>query len=552
MRIALCQCNPVMGDLAGNLEKLRRIVRSTAPESPELLVFPELFLQGYPPRDLLENAWFISDGMRSLEQLREISRTRPETAILVGAAFAASGTARKRPTNAAVVVRDGEVIFRQDKSLLPSYDVFDETRYFAPARDVDVWEYGGERIGITICEDIWCSSDLVPEGLYERDPMKQLAEKGVSLLINIAASPFHVDKQRQRVSLMRDHAIGCAAPFVFVNQVGGNDELVFDGASLVIDAKGGIRRRLPSFEESVRIVDTSASAGAGPEIDEGNEADPVASVYDALTLGVRDYVGKCGFHGAIVGLSGGIDSALTCAVAVDALGARNVMGVTMPSRYSSEGSVGDSERLARNLGIELKHVPIESAFAALLQTMQPHFEGREEDITEENLQARIRGTILMALSNKFGSLLLATGNKSEMAVGYCTLYGDMNGGLSVISDIPKTRVYELSRHVNRSGEVIPESILTKAPSAELRPGQKDRDSLPPYEMLDQVLGLMLEDGASRDEVCARGFDEKTVDWIAAAVFRSEYKRRQAAPGIKVTPKAFGSGRRFPIAARYRY
>lgn len=552
MRIALCQCNPVMGDLAGNLEKLRRIVRSTAPEHPDLLVFSELFLQGYPPRDLLESDWFIRDGMHSLELLCETSKSCPDTAILVGTAFVPPGEAQKRPTNAAVVVRDGKVIFRQDKSLLPSYDVFDETRYFAAARDVDVWEYRGERVGITICEDIWCASDLVPEGMYERDPMRHLAGKGVSLLINIAASPFHVDKQRQRVSLMRDHALRCSAPFVFVNQTGGNDELIFDGASVVLDANGGIIERLPSFEESVRIVDTSVRAGEGRSAGEENEADPIASVYDALTLGVRDYVRKCGFHGAIVGLSGGIDSALTCAVAVDALGKRNVMGVTMPSRYSSEGSVHDSELLAKNLGIELKRIPIESAFAALLETMKPHFEGREEDITEENLQARIRGTILMALSNKFGSLLLSTGNKSEMAVGYCTLYGDMNGGLSVISDIPKTRVYELSRYVNRNGEVIPESVLTKAPSAELRPDQKDRDSLPPYEVLDEVLRLLLEDGASRDEVCARGFDEKTVDWIAAAVFRSEYKRRQAAPGLKVTPKAFGSGRRFPIAARYRY
>jgi len=542
MRIALCQLNPVMGDIAGNVQRVAQALGDSASCHPDLLVFPELFLQGYPPRDLLQCNWFVEQTMRALDRVCTISRAYPGVGLLVGTALPQKERPGKGLSNAGVLIVDGAVVFAQAKSLLPTYDVFDESRYFDPARSVDSVSFGGERLGISICEDAW--GRATPS--YERDPVQELVEKGATLLINLSGSPFHLGKQKTRFGIMQDHAKRHGRPFIFVNQVGGNDELVFDGTSLAFDARGRLLAALPPFAEAVDVIDTAGSAvAAAPE-----HLDSIQSVHDALVLGLRDYARKCGFTGALLGLSGGIDSAVTCALAAEALGADRVLGVTMPSRYSSGGSVDDSRALAEALGIEFIRIPIESAFSALLDTVTPHFGGRAPDLTEENMQARIRGAILMSLSNKRGLLLLSTGNKSEMAVGYCTLYGDMNGGLSVISDLPKCTVYRLAHYINRQRQIIPDASIAKPPSAELRPDQKDQDTLPPYEVLDNILEMLVENGASRHDIVSRGFAADTVDWVMRAVQRSEYKRRQAAPGLKMTPKAFGSGRRFPIAARY--
>jgi NAD+ synthase (glutamine-hydrolysing) len=548
MKIALCQLNPIMGDVAGNTERIARALEQAAPRTPDLVVFPELFLQGYPPRDLLEQPWFIEQGNRALQRVCEYSRRYPGTGILVGAAVANPAGKGKGLLNAAVLIADGRVLFAQGKSLLPTYDVFDEARYFDTAPEVRVFPFKGERLGVTICEDAWNPPGMETRSPYTFDPVARCAAAGATLLINVSASPFHMGKQRFRCELFRAHARAHHLPFVFVNQTGGHDELIFDGSSAMLDADGELRELLPAFAEEIRLIDTEQP---GDPV-RSPAFDSIAGVHDALVMGVGDYLHKCGFHRAVVGLSGGIDSAVTCALAVRALGAENVMGVAMPSRYSSEGSVADARALADKLGIEMATVAIEPMFAAFLQTLEPHFAGREPDVTEENLQARIRGNILMAFSNKFGALLLSTGNKSEMAVGYCTLYGDMNGGVSVISDVPKTKVYQLARYINRDRELIPEATITKPPSAELKAGQKDEDTLPSYDILDPILEMLVEQGASVDEVCEKGYDRDTVDWVAGAVAKNEYKRRQAAPGLKVSPKAFGVGRRFPIAARYRF
>jgi NAD+ synthase (glutamine-hydrolysing) len=425
--------------------------------------------------------------------------------------------------------------------------VFDETRYFDPAASLDVFAFRGERLGITICEDAWNDPDLWPETPYTVDPVSVLAQKGATLFINLSGSPFHLGKEKLRFSIMQRHAKKHAIPFIYLNQIGGNDELIFDGNSMVINKNGALCVALPEFVESIRTIDTNRLDDLAVE----KEFDSIDYLHKALCLGIHDYMHKCHFKRAVVGLSGGIDSAVTCALAVSALGPENVTGITMPSQYSSSGSIEDSKQLAKNLGIRFEIIPIEPIVKSYLKTMAPLFAGRSPDIAEENIQARVRGSILMALSNKFGCLLLSTGNKSEMAVGYCTLYGDMNGGLSVISDLPKTMVYTLARYINREQEIIPESTLVKAPSAELRPNQTDQDTLPPYDVLDKVLELLIEKGRSTQEIVAEGFDEKTVRWIAGAVRKAEYKRRQAAPGLKVTPKAFGVGRRFPLAAEYR-
>jgi NAD+ synthase (glutamine-hydrolysing) len=548
MKIALCQLNSVMGDIAGNTDRIAQTLEQTARDKPDLLVFPELFVQGYPPRDLLEHSWFIRDGLAALDRLCALSRTYPDTGLLVGVALPDHVPNGKGLFNAAVLIANGAIPFHQNKSLLPSYDVFDETRYFDPAPQVATFTFKGEVLGITVCEDAWNAQGMWEKRLYDFDPVAFLAKEGADILINISASPFHRNKEQLRFSLIRDHAKKHGLPFVFVNQTGGNDELLFDGTSAFVGADGRMHELCPAFEEAVRVIDTNApgAAVAVPSIDQ------IELVHDALVVGVRDYVRKCGFQSALVGLSGGIDSAVTCALAVEALGPDQVTGVAMPSRYSSEGSVTDAQKLAGNLAIACKTIAIEPVFSELQKLLRPHFEQRQPDITEENMQSRIRGAILMSLSNKFGSLLLATGNKSEMAVGYCTLYGDMNGGLSVISDIPKTMVYELARYINRNREVIPRATISKPPSAELRPDQKDQDTLPDYEILDGILALLVEEGRSTAEAIERGFDASTVKWVAEALRKNEYKRRQAATGLKVTPKAFGSGRRFPIAARYSW
>jgi NAD+ synthase (glutamine-hydrolysing) len=546
MKIALCQCNPVMGDIAGNTQKLVDVFAADESRDADLLVFPELFIQGYPPRDLLEQTWFIERGTQALQTILDASRKFPDRGILFGFAMPNSRPNGKGLSNAALLVSNGTVVFQQEKSLLPAYDVFDESRYFDPAASRSVVEFKGERLGITICEDAWNEKLLWERAPYDFDPVEELAAKGATLFINLSASPFHLGKERIRFSLAQKHAQRHGRPFVLVNQTGGNDELVFDGTSMAVDENGRLRLLLPSFCESVRVVDTAAF---GPEV-RPPVRDPVESAYCALVAGVADYLRKCGFTKALVGLSGGIDSAVTAALAAAALGAKNVWGVTMPSRYSSEGSEGDSRALAENLGIRFSTIPIEGPFGAFTDALAPVFKGLKPDIAEENIQARVRGTILMALSNKFGHLLLSTGNKSELAVGYCTLYGDMNGGLGVISDLPKTMVYKVAHYINRDREIIPAGSMTKPPSAELRPNQKDQDTLPPYDILDRIIELFVEEGKSADQIIAQGIDEKTVAWVLDAISRSEYKRRQAAPGLKITPKAFGSGRRFPLAARY--
>jgi NAD+ synthase (glutamine-hydrolysing) len=548
MRITLCQKNPIMGDVAGNTRIILDTVASVKDTAPDLVVFSELFLQGYPPRDLLEHSWFIDQGLQAMQRLCSESKKFPGIGILFGTAVPNEHVRGKGLSNSAVLISDGKILFRQDKSLLPSYDVFDETRYFDPAQAIFICNFKGEKIGITICEDAWNHADMWPRPLYDFDPVEALAQDGATILVNISGSPFHLSKEKLRYEIVAGHAQKFKVPFVFVNQVGGNDELVFDGNSMVIDGTGQLRAHIPGFQEGTVTVDTAKFGMAIPV----PEFDTVAHVYDALVLGLKDYYRKCGFSKALVGLSGGIDSAVTAALAAAALGPANVHGVTMPSRYSSEGSIEDSRALAKNLGMSFKVIQIEPVFKTFLETMKEPFAGKEQDITEENMQARVRGNILMALSNKFGCLLLSTGNKSELAVGYCTLYGDMDGGLSVISDLPKTMVYKVAEYINRDKEIIPKKSISKAPSAELRPNQKDQDTLPPYDVLDQILAMFIEEGRSRSEIVRAGFNERTVDWVLRAFKNSEYKRRQAAPGLKVTPKAFGCGRRFPIAAKYSY
>ncbi len=448
--------------------------------------------------------------------------------------------------NSAVLLCNGEVLFQQNKSLLPTYDVFDEARWFDPAPAIGVVPFQGEVLGISICEDAWNDPELWLRVPYALDPIAALAEAGATLLINISASPFWAGKEDVRYRLLSNHARRHNLPVIFVNQVGANDELIFDGCSLFLDRAGLPVRALPAFAECIETVDSSRTGNGKrhePEVQ-------IESIYEGLLLGMRDYMRKTGFKQAVIGLSGGIDSALTCALAVAALGPANVHGVAMPSVYSSEGSVADAARLARNLGIDFQVVPIRETFSAYLTMLEACFAGQPQNIAEENIQARIRGNILMALSNKFGYLVLTTGNKSELAVGYCTLYGDMSGGLGVIADLPKTMVYKLARHINREREVIPEASLAKPPSAELRPNQTDQDTLPPYEALDGILHLYVDEGRSPAEITGKGFDPATVAWVIRAINLSEYKRWQAAPALKVTSKAFGTGRRIPIAANY--
>ena len=546
MRVAMCQLNPTVGDFPGNLEKLAQAMRSAEADSADLAVFPELFVPGYPPQDLLERGWFVERTEGALELVLEISRLHPKTGILVGTIVRSDRGAGKGLHNSAVLAQNGEVIAVAHKSLLPTYDVFDEARYFDPSADVRTVPFAGETLGISICEDAWSASSPGPHAAYGRDPISELTELGATVLVNLSASPFCMGKDAVRFGLFRAHAVESGVPFVVVNQVGGNDELVFDGRSACLTPKGELAAYLPAFDECVRTVDVSADTkGTAFEPD-----DPVASVHAALVTGLRDYVAKSGFESVVLGLSGGIDSAVVCALAAEALGPENVFGISMPSPYSSPGSIEDSQRLAANLGVRFSVIPIAGLYQSYLEELDAYLDADGVDVTKENIQARIRGNVLMAISNQSGRLLLSTGNKSELAVGYCTLYGDMSGGLGVISDVPKTLVYSLARLLNAEREVIPEAILTKPASAELRPDQKDEDTLPPYETLDAILDLYIDRGMSPTDIVREGFAEESVVWVVRAVDRSEYKRRQAAPGLKVTTKAFGSGRRMPIAARY--
>ena len=545
MNIVMAQLNPIVGDISGNLAKLADAL-SRCPSNADLVVFSELFLVGYPPRDLLERPAFIRKTGEALEEVARLSQEYPHLGILVGAPRPTDRELGKGLANTAFLFFQGELILHQDKSLLPSYDVFDETRHFDPAPEVRAVAFKDETLGITVCEDAWCGVESWTRRFYDRDPIEILARNGVTVFINLSASPYQVGKDAYRYHLMQAHAKRFRIPFVHVNQVGGNDELIFDGHSYAFDAQGEPLAALPGFQEAVVPVDMSRSGTPGLFTPQ----DPIAGVHDALILGLRDYLHKTGFAQAVVGLSGGVDSAVVCSLAAEALGRENVMGVAMPSLFSSPQSLTDAEQLARNLGVLFRVIPIDPVYQAYLEALRKQFTVDRIDVTLENIQARIRGNLVMALSNRFGHLVLATGNKSELSVGYCTLYGDMSGGLSVIGDVPKTMVYELARYINRGREIIPLSIIDKAPSAELRPDQKDQDTLPPYDILDQIIELYLVEAHSYDYILAQGFLPDTVRWVIQAIDRNEYKRRQAAPALKVTSKAFGIGRRLPIVARY--
>jgi NAD+ synthase (glutamine-hydrolysing) len=544
VKIALAQIDTTVGDFEGNLGRLVEYAGYARDRGADLVVFPELALCGYPPRDLAENPGFLERSESALEQLAHLL---PPITALVGYVRRSRAVQGKPAADAAALIEGGQVVADYAKILLPFYDVFDESRYFEPGRSVCVRTFRGRRVGITICEDVWNDKHFWKNRLYTRDPVEECVAAGANLLLNIASSPYNTEKIQLRHDMLKTIATRRGIPVVYVNQVGGNDQLVFDGSSLAFNARGELAARARSFAEDLVIFDTddgTREIHAAPE-------STVEEIYQALCLGVRDYVHKCGFRKALVGLSGGIDSSLVATIAADALGPANVLGVSMPAPYSSPGSIRDAETLARNLGIEFRVIPITPVFESYLETLDPAFEGQPRDVTEENIQARIRGNILMALSNKFGSLLLTTGNKSELAVGYCTLYGDMAGGLAAIADVPKTTVYALARYVNRSAERIPQASLDKPPSAELRPDQTDQDTLPPYEVLDAILKSYIEDNLGADEIAARqGLDPALVRETVRRVNAAEYKRQQAPPTLKVTAKAFGMGRRYPIAQKF--
>ena len=543
MKIALGQINPTVGDFSGNRNKIVGFSRRAQASGAGLILFPELSVCGYPPRDLVERPSFVARNRETVEQIAAETRG---IAVICGLVTPAESETGKSAMNSAALLQDGKVAFLQSKMLLPTYDVFDEMRNFAPAKSQDLFSFCGNRMALTICEDAWNDKLFWPKRLYTVDPIETLIRAGGNFVLNISSSPFWIGKRELRRDMLAAIARHHKVPVALVNQVGGNDSLVFDGSSIVLNAEGNIIAQGSSFEEDLVYFDSKTLTGDLHEQIEGEEA----SVYAALVLGTRDYMRKCGFQKAIIGLSGGIDSALTAVIAADAAGPENVIGVGMPGPYSSPGSIDDARALAGNLGIRFELLSIDRAFEAYRQTLQEVFAGKKEDVTEENIQSRARGTLLMALSNKFGAIVLSTGNKSELGVGYCTLYGDMVGGLAVISDVPKTLVYRLSHYVNSRRPVIPMPTLEKPPSAELRPNQKDSDSLPPYEILDAVLEDYVEAVHSAERIAAdHGFDLEVVRRVVRMVDRAEYKRQQAAPGIKISPKAFGYGRRFPIAAK---
>ncbi len=547
MKIALAQTNSTVGDLCGNAKRILEFSRRAAESGANVVVFPELSLTGYPPRDLLEKESFLNRTEQHLERLA--SDAAPlDVSIICGTVTRTGSSTGLEIYNSAAVLEGGGIKFRQHKMLLPTYDVFDEARYFEPAAKQSPLALGDAVSALTICEDIWNDKQYWERRRYSRDPVEELAAAGARILISINASPYHMGKRRQRTEIFAATARHFRVPVVYVNQVGGNDQLLFDGTSFAMNPEGEVIACAASFEEDLVLMDTETLTGDRHD----NLADECEAVYQALAMGTRDYIRKCGFERVIIGLSGGIDSALTAAIAVDAVGKENVIGVGMPGPYSSEHSVSDARDLARNLGIRFELIPIQDQYGAFLNVLNPLFGGASVGVTEENLQSRLRGVTLMALSNKWGALVLTTGNKSELAVGYCTLYGDMCGGLAVISDVPKTLVYSLARVANqRHSGAIPENTFTKPPSAELRPDQKDTDSLPPYETLDGILRLYIENNEEPQRIAeALHLPVTLVRDIVNKVDRNEYKRQQAAPGLKVTTKAFGMGRRFPIAQRF--
>src|SRR5436309_4248552 len=561
MKIGFAQINPTVGDLSGNFEKIITAYERLAAAGAELVLTPELAIIGYPPQDLVFKSRFVPENLKVFEQLHGRIGKVP---LLVG--FVDRNNGRGKPFhNAAALLERGKPIRRAHKSLLPTYDVFDEDRYFEPASRVEAFDLCGKKIGVTICEDIW-TEHYLPRPLYDVEPVRSLIEQGAEIIVNLSASPFHLHKPAIRREMVGALARAYQRPICYCNAVGGNDQLIFDGNSIAVNASGELIAQLASFREDEAVIDTEASS-----VIEFRQGKAPEELFSALSLGLRDYLRKCNFKSAVLGLSGGLDSAVVAAIAVDALGAENVAGVSMPSPYSSRGSIDDALALARNLGIKCLEIPITNAFAAFKAEFAEIFKRQPENETEENMQPRLRAMTLMALSNKFGHLLLTTGNKSELAVGYCTIYGDMAGGLAVISDVPKTMVYELARWINsdyssrrgRKGDppsvvaatsgaagIIPRSTIEKAPSAELKPNQKDQDTLPSYEILDEILRLYVEENLSARDIITHGFDEKTVRWVQRRVDLNEYKREQAAPGLKVTSRAFGVGRRMPIAQKY--
>ena len=543
MKIALGQINPTVGDFNGNAAKMIDLARRAQTDGAGLILFPELSVCGYPPRDLVERASFVAHNRETVERIALETRG---IAVICGLATPAQAETGKSVMNSAALLKDGRVAFLQSKMLLPTYDVFDEMRNFAPGKSQVLFPFCGKQMALTICEDAWNDKHFWNKRLYTFDPVEALIHAGGNFLLNISASPFWIGKPELRRNMLATIARSYKVPVAMVNQVGGNDSLIFDGSSVVFDPAGNVIAQGKSFEEDLIYFDSDRLTGEIHAQLQGEEA----SAYAALVLGTRDYVRKCGFQQVIIGLSGGIDSALTAAIAVDALGPENVIGVGMPGPYSSQGSIDDARTLAENLGIRFELICIQRIFETYQEALKKVFAGRKEDETEENIQSRARGTLLMALSNKFGAIVLSTGNKSELGVGYCTLYGDMAGGLAVISDVPKTMVYRLSHYVNSRRQVIPKSTLEKPPSAELRPDQKDSDSLPPYEVLDVILEDYVEDSHNPEQIAAeRGIQIDLVRRVVRMVERSEYKRQQAAPGLKISAKAFGYGRRFPIAAK---
>jgi NAD+ synthase (glutamine-hydrolysing) len=561
MKIGFAQINPTVGDLNGNFELILRAYERLAGAGAELVLTPELAIPGYPPQDLVFKSRFVPENLQVLEHLHSRVGNVP---LIVG--FVDRNEGRGKPFhNAAALLEKGKPIRKAHKSLLPTYDVFDEDRYFEPACQAETFDACGKKIGVTICEDIW-TEHYLPRPLYDVEPVRGLIEQGAQIIVNLSASPFTLHKPAIRHEMVGALARAYRRPICYCNAVGGNDQLLFDGNSIAVNASGDLIAQLASFREEEAVIDTESRSGI-----EFREGETPEELFSALSLGLRDYLRKCNFKSAVLGLSGGVDSAVTAVIAVDALGAENVTGVSMPSPYSSRGSIDDSLALARNLGIKCLEIPITDSFKTFRAQFKEIFQGLPENETEENMQPRLRAMTLMALSNKFGHLLLTTGNKSELAVGYCTLYGDMAGGLAVISDVPKTMVYKLARWINsgyssRGGhkpgrrgdtdsshgerEIIPGSTIEKPPSAELKPNQKDQDVLPPYEVLDEILRLYVEENLSARDIMTHGFDEKTVRWVQRRVDLNEYKREQAAPGLKVTSRAFGIGRRMPIAQKY--
>lgn len=548
MKIAICQINTTVGDFEGNKQKILNGMQWARTQGAQMAVFPELAVFGYPPRDLLDRPYMIDRCQRVTSEIAKA------TDLNFASIF---GTVTRNPSpvgrglfNTAVFAQGGRVIFEQHKTLLPQYDVFDEARHFDSGTDCQTVSFQGRTLGISLCEDIWSSFDFNGRKLYATDPIDKIKEKGADLLINISASPFSTGKSKVRRQLLDAAARKFHFPVVYCNLVGGNDELVFDGRSIVVDATGEICLEAKAFEEDFVIIDlermTPLRQGCGGQTPKMPD---IEEVYQALILGLKDYTAKCGFKKVLLGLSGGIDSALVATLAAEALGAENVLGVLMPSSYSSAGSIDDSLELAKRLGIATRILPIGEIYRDFLKELGMS-DQKEITLTHENIQPRVRGTLLMALSNDTGALLLSTGNKSELSCGYCTLYGDMAGGFSLISDLPKTGVYQLCQFINREREIIPKAIVEKAPSAELKPDQKDQDSLPPYEILDMILKYYVEDHLPLEEIIARGVDSDYAQKVTRMIDRNEYKRRQAPPGIKITPKAFGMGRRFPIAWRY--